>query len=472
MPNLNSQQPQGAKGRRQPKASALRPDVSPEPLHRLATSPQTPSMMHKARGLTAAGKSPKLSTPGKPPAGQASTAAAGGLKAAAAAAMAGGSSPTPQQKAQGAGIAAPSAATVLEQQAQQEPQQQDEDNLRQQEQAHEQSGGLAGGRVGGLKLLLSHSHSCSFSNLPRGLQQLLNSSDGTHNRRRSRHRHKQRMQPEQAQPSPQEQGARADKQQGPAAKKALQASSRVESLVFGDIDSSVYRRLSGDSAAEVKHSKPASSGSVAGPAGTGAVGTLGSETGSESGSSSESESDSSSSTDRRASAAEADKQRSVSEGSDEAGEEEGPSLRSQLLLGHLLLLASNAVSGPAGTSAVAAALPADHANGSTVSSSAADMSVSSATHGAVTGLQGLAGGASRSSSMVMQPAGLQVLAGHLRRSGLLPKWVYWLLRQLPQRPELYERAFNRLFQQVRLVFYAAAGCSLYCGLLLQSTVIR
>jgi hypothetical protein len=52
------------------------------------------------------------------------------------------------------------------------------------------------------------------------------------------------------------------------------------------------------------------------------------------------------------------------------------------------------------------------------------------------------------SSVSLQPAGLQVLAGHLHRAGLLPKWVYWLLKQMPQRPELYERAFNRLFQQV------------------------
>lgn len=122
-------------------------------------------------------------------------------------------------------------------------------------------------------------------------------------------------------------------------------------------------------------------------------------------------------------------QRATSEETESSGEEEGPSLRSQLLLGHLLLMASDAVAGGAAAGGVI-----------TASCSTAGTATSS-------GL-GLGLGSVSGSSVSLQPAGLQVLAGHLHRAGLLPKWVYWLLKQMPQRPELYERAFNRLFQQV------------------------
>lgn len=131
-------------------------------------------------------------------------------------------------------------------------------------------------------------------------------------------------------------------------------------------------------------------------------------------------------------------QRSESEeGSGDAEEEEGPSLRSQLLLGHLLLLAANAVSGPA----AAVGGPLGTADGSsTISSSTitSTMPPSAATTSIIPAAP----------TTALQPASVQVLAGHLRRSGLLPKWVFFLLKQLPQRPELFERAFNRLFQQV------------------------
>jgi hypothetical protein len=141
-----------------------------------------------------------------------------------------------------------------------------------------------------------------------------------------------------------------------------------------------------------------------------------------------------------------DKQRRVSEGTDNSVEEEGPSLRSQLLLGHLLLLASNAVSGPAGAAAGAVLGQSPTLSSSTTGATDSTAgTVSTAAPGSVLGLQGVG---SSSSGVALQPPGLQVLARHLRRSGLLPKWVYWLLRQLPQRPELYDRAFHRLFQQV------------------------
>jgi hypothetical protein len=97
------------------------------------------------------------------------------------------------------------------------------------------------------------------------------------------------------------------------------------------------------------------------------------------------------------------------------GEEEGISLRSQLLLGHLLLLAAG--------------------NGSS------SCSVSGG---------GAASASCRTSGGLPGAANLQLLASHLRGAGLLPRWVWWLLKQLPQRPELFERAFKRLFQEVRL----------------------
>jgi hypothetical protein len=50
---------------------------------------------------------------------------------------------------------------------------------------------------------------------------------------------------------------------------------------------------------------------------------------------------------------------------------------------------------------------------------------------------------------VLPAASLPLLASHLRQAGLLPKWVHWLLQQLPQRPELFDRAFLRLFHKVR-----------------------
>lgn len=447
VPSLNSQQ-QGPKGRRQgAKTSNLRPDVSPEPLYRLATSPHTPSMMDKVRTLTAAGKSPKVSTPGKPPAGSAA-AAAGGLKGAAAAAAASGVTlPVQQKQAQATGAAGSKAVGPTEQQQhaqqqEQEPQRQDEDTLQQEEQ---QEGAAAGGRAGGLKLLLSASHSCSFSNLPRGLQQLLNSGDGTHKRRKSRHKHKT-SQPDQPQ-QVQEQQQQATQGQD----KALQAANRVESLVFGDIDSSVYRRLSSDAAGGPRHGT-ARAGAAATTGAAGPTDAAGSESGSES------DSGSSESSSRRVSATGAsDKQRRVSEGTDTAGEEEGPSLRSQLLLGHLLLLASNAVSGSAG--AAAGAVPGTLSSSTAGATDSTVDTVSTAAPGSVLGLQGVG---SSSSSVSLQPAGLQVLARHLRRSGLLPKWVYWLLRQLPQRPELYKRAFNRLFQQVRRQPSAPQGANRTC----------
>jgi hypothetical protein len=297
-------------------------------------------------------------------------------------------------------------------------------------------------------LLLSHSHSCSFSNLPRGLQQLLNSGDGTHKRRKSRHKHRAHAQaasqqqqvaglaagPQQLQPQHHQPGVQDSSQ----ADKPPQASRRVDSLVFGDMDSSVYRRLSSDSAAGGSSTAAAAAATTAGGDGS-----------SESGSSSSSDGDesdtsSTSSSSRRVSgtgtAGAQGRSEPSEEGSEDAsGEEEGPSLRSQLLLGHLLLLASKAVSGSAVSLPAAAGAGTDS---SITGSSTVDTAFTTAP------AAGGAAAAVSSSSTLLRPAELQVLAGHLRRSGLLPKWVYWLLRQLPQRPELYERAFNRLFRQV------------------------
>jgi len=434
LPNLNSpqqqqqQQQQGPKGRRA-KGSVLRPDVSPDPLQRLATSPQTPSMMDKARSIMA-GKSPKVATPLSRAAAAGAAGpgvAAGGLKAAASAALP--ASPAQQWQAQGA--AAQGTQQQQQQQAQQPPEQ-SRDVQQQQEQMQPEAG-----RARGLKLLLSHSHSCSFSNLPRGLQQLLNSGDGSRKRRKSRHKHKHMP--------PVQQQAGASTAPQPAGnltgQSPLQPGSRVDSLVFGDIDGSVYRRLSSEQGASKAVTKPTRTAPGAGgdPGAeefrscTSEDASSASDTSSSSSSSEDSDSDSSASSSRCASGAGPSGRHLLtsSEGtSDASPDDEGPSLRSQLLLGHLLLLASNAVG------AGAAATAADGSS-STVGST------QTAAEAAV-GLSGLG-------SAAMQPAGLQLLAGHLRRSGLLPKWVHWLLRQLPQRPELYERAFQRLFQQVCMV---------------------
>lgn len=57
----------------------------------------------------------------------------------------------------------------------------------------------------------------------------------------------------------------------------------------------------------------------------------------------------------------------------------------------------------------------------------------------------------QASRLAAVPGDLLPVADHLRQVGLLPKWVHWLLQQLPQRPELFERAFTRLFQQVGII---------------------
>lgn len=451
VPSLSSQQPQGPKVRRQAKGSSLRPDVSPEPLYHLATSPHTPGMMDRARGLLAAGRSPKVSTPArKPPAGAGAAAGAAGTIWAAAAAGAGAgadaagtSSPARQSQHAGAGGAGDAGGTPAQQQPvlRQPTQQQQEEQIQQPAQRPDegelqQQDAPAVERSSSLRLLLSHSHSCSFSNLPESLQQLLNSGDGRRKRRKSRpkltrYAQQQQQQP-QSQPPDQQQheaeqgGIQPQQPQSqqrqvvgdPVAVGALQASSRAESLVFGDIDSSVYRRLSNESAAG--HAAAAATAAAGDADGSS----------SESGSGSESDSNDDGTSSRRVSGAGAsDMQRATSEETESSGEEEGPSLRSQLLLGHLLLMASDAVAGGAAAGVV-----------STASGSTAGTATSS-------GL-GLGLGSVSGSSVSLQPAGLQVLAGHLHRAGLLPKWVYWLLKQMPQRPELYERAFNRLFQQV------------------------
>lgn len=74
-------------------------------------------------------------------------------------------------------------------------------------------------------------------------------------------------------------------------------------------------------------------------------------------------------------------------------EEESSSLKSQLLLGHLLTVAA---SGAAGS--------------------------------------------------VLPSHSLQHMASYLRHAGLMPKWVHWLLTK--ESPELFERAFRRIFAQV------------------------
>jgi hypothetical protein len=84
----------------------------------------------------------------------------------------------------------------------------------------------------------------------------------------------------------------------------------------------------------------------------------------------------------------------------------------------------------------------------------------------VTGSSSALGSSSSSSSSsvakgVLPAASLPLLANHLRQAGLLPKWVHWLLQQLPQRPELFDRAFLRLFHKVRACWCIAIYATRY-----------
>jgi hypothetical protein len=405
LPNLssaNQQQQHGGKGNRRqhPGAKGSRADFSPEPLARLAASPKTPSFMDRAARLpSAAGKSPVTGRQ----AAAAAAAAGGGVKAAAAAALAAGGGKPPQQQAQAqaAALQPGGGAGAVQQQPQQRP---DEGPQEQQQQS--------AGTSKAFKLLLSHSHSCSFSSLPKGLQQLLNSGDKAgSDGRRKKSRHKTTAQQQQ-----QEGGSSVP---------------HVESLVFGDIDGSVYRRLSSESRDGSRWQQQAAAAvdaaggevfrsCISDSEGQDSSSSGGSSSGSESESAGEEEGGSDSMSRGRSGAA----------GDDDAPEE-GRSLRTQLLLGHLLLLASAGLGGWGGPAAAAG-------SGSTTSTSSALAAADAAGHSTSTSAPGPAAADS-----------LQLLASHLRRAGLLPKWVHWLLRQLPQQPELYERAFHRLFQQVR-----------------------
>jgi hypothetical protein len=221
--------------------------------------------------------------------------------------------------------------------------------------------------------------------------------------------------------------------------------------VFGEIDNSIYRRLSDPAAAAAGVRSKQTAGAAPADSETGY------ETASSSSSfgSEESDTDSTSSSERVGLPAgiSREMQRTFSEGTEasQGPDEEGPSLRSQLLLGHLLLLASNAVAGPTAVLPAPAALNSSSSSATGAAAGPIAGTGTTARSDPIGQTLGLAAGVTSSSSSTssMPPAGLQVLAGHLRRAGLLPKWVHWLLGQLPQRPELYERAFNRLFQQVR-----------------------
>lgn len=230
---------------------------------------------------------------------------------------------------------------------------------------------------------------------------------------------------------------------------------RIGSLVFGDFDSKTYQHLNSDSDGEPtsssssskqqsqsrRHARGAAHAATAAAAAAGegevfkscmsdsdqsdtaaaAAGDSGSDSGSESSSSSSSSAGGSTS-------------------DIDAPEEEGVSLRSQLLLGYLLMLAAgsagSAASSSSGTAAAAEA-------GSSAAGGAA------ASNSAAGGSSTLVSSSSSSSAKgVLPPASLPLLASHLRQAGLLPKWVHWLLQQLPQRPELFDRAFLRLFQKV------------------------
>lgn len=123
---------------------------------------------------------------------------------------------------------------------------------------------------------------------------------------------------------------------------------------------------------------------------------------------------------------------------EEAGE--GINLKTQLLLGHLLLLATGHMNQGAAGDTSAAPSQASHSSSTAPSTSG-------------TGVQGSGGDA----------ALLQLLAGQLREAGLLPKWVHWLLTQpgagatsagggggggSAGRQRLFDRTFQRLFAQV------------------------
>jgi hypothetical protein len=255
-------------------------------------------------------------------------------------------------------------------------------------------------------LLLTHRHSVSFSNLPVGLQQLLDISNGRCSRRskhnskcKTKHRH---------------QGLKSSSiVTGDASHSAARAADMVEptrSLVFGDLDSATYKGLTRSDVIDGSSSMQTGNRiAAAAPGGGEAFQSCMSHT--------EDENEDISSS----SALEVSSEGSSDSSSDESSADEGVSLKSQLLLGHLLLMA---------------------AGGQATASSSSSSEAAKEAAGSADSTNSLSGG-------VGMPANsLPLLATHLRRAGLLPKWVHWLLQQLPNQPELYDRAFARLFKEV------------------------
>lgn len=263
---------------------------------------------------------------------------------------------------------------------------------------HTQQPGKRGSNQEMQRLLLSQNHSCSFSNLPKGLQRLLSSHHSSKGR-----------------------SSRRKLQERPQAAGVPSGSPAAAVPVFGDFDSTTMRCIaasksspqgqsSQSSKAQLQDSPAAALGSpaVAGEVFQSCI------------SDSDSSTDSNSESDRSSAEGPASDGEEKDVSSDSA-DDEGVSLRSQLLMGYLLLLAAGSAEGQA-----TAAAESERGLSSTAGSTREQ----------------------RSAGSVITPDRLVPLANHLRQVGLLPKWVHWLLQQLPQRPELFQRAFNRLFEQV------------------------
>ncbi|KAF8070961.1 GCN2 [Scenedesmus sp. PABB004] len=400
VPNLaNPQGPARPKVRRNAKAAALG-DASPEPPPRSragappspemlpSASPRTPSYLAASLRL-GAGPGAALGGAGSPARG------AAGLKAAAAAAALGGKAAQPLGRA-------PQAA--VEQQQQQLPQQQQQQQQQQPQVATAVVPAAPSGAPGQpglseskkLQLLLSHRHSCSFSNLPRGLQDLLNSLSSSKGGRsgRSKHRHRQRRAAEahalQAQAAEQRQQQAGRPEAGAAAggAGAGAAPARLASLVFGDFDSQAYRRMHDSSVTASSATSSTAASSRRGGAAAADAEAFQSCVSGTSSSSDESDTTSRGGSDASSSALGGSSGTSDSDGDDA----EGVSLRGQLLLGHLLVMAAG---GPAAVAAAAGDGPTSAGGGRSASSLGA--------------------------SAALPPASVQLLASHLRRAGLLPR---------------------------------------------------